>query len=376
LKPKNSPTPDLFEVRIDSLSYNGGRGVGRFEGVVVFVPGTAPGDVVRARVTVRKSNLVEAELVEILEPSAHRREPPCAVAHRCGGCSWQHVAYVEQVRQKENILRASLRRVATSWLPFLAAPEEFDYRNRIQLHVSGERWGFYAAKSRELVEFDRCWIAERALNEEKAKRRPREFGAVDRVEIARLESGEVRVMAGRRDPGAALFSQVNTRQNQVLRGRVRALAHGVPDWFMDLYAGAGNFTGVLRELAPNARGLAVEFSRISVERGAVAEPTTEWVAGDVARVLSRRPVPVGAGLVLLDPPRAGVDAAVIEHLGRLRPRQILYVSCNPATFARDAERLVNDAGFELECTQGLDMFPQTEHVELIASFRDARGVLA
>ena len=358
------------------MSYHGGRGVGRVGGVVVFVPGTAPGDRIRARVTARKSNLIEAELVEVLVPSPHRRVPPCPVAHRCGGCSWQHVTYAEQLVQKDQILRTSLRRVATEWRPFLAAPDEFDYRNRVQVQIRGGRWGFFAARSHELVEFDRCWIADSRINAEKNRRSPAEFGGADRVEFALTEAAELRVMPGSRDPTAALFSQVNTAQNTVLRERVRASAHPDPAWFMDLYAGAGNFTGVLREIAPRAHGLAVELSRSSVERAPKLEPAVEWIAGDVARVLARVKPRPGPGLVLIDPPRVGADRAVVTQLGRHRPRQILYVSCNPATFARDAERLIVDQGFVLEWTQGLDMFPQTEHVELIASFRDGRSVLA
>lgn len=368
---KNSLTAkesETFELTIDSLSYNGGRGVGRYDGVVVFVPGTAPGDRVRVRVTERKPRFLEAELLEILEPSPHRRTPPCPVANRCGGCSWQHVNYDEQVRQKEKILRDSLRRVQPAeWLAFLKAPEEFHYRNRIQLQIQNGKRGFFSKRSRDLVEVEKCWIAEPGLNEKIRSLTAQETGDARKVEIALTEAGDVTATAGERDPHAALFSQVNRAQNKVLQERVLELSRPGAEWVMDLYAGSGNLTLPLAARFPDAHVTGVELSRVSVERARAKDSRIEWHAGDVAAVLKRFKPPAGAGLIVVDPPRTGCESEVIQQLMRLRPRQIVYVSCNPSTFARDAERL--SSHYQLEKVQGLDMFPQTEHVELIASFR-------
>ena len=162
---------------------------------------------------------------------------------------------------------------------------------------------------------------------------------------------------------------MNTRQNEVLRDLVREAVDPAAAWFMDLYAGAGNFTGVLSAAAPHAAGLAVEFSAAAVARGRVAHPGVEWVAADVARALAERTPRPGAGVILLDPPRTGCDRAVIDALVKHAPAHLLYVSCNPSTFARDAARLLEAGPYRIETARGLDMFPQTEHVELIASFR-------
>ena len=351
--------------------------MGRVDGLVVFVPGAAPGDRLRVRVTAAKRNLLEAEILEILAPSPVRRTAPCPVFGRCGGCRWQHVEYETQAQQKEKILRDSLRRLnpAPEWLPFLPAPREFGYRNRIQLQIEGERWGFFAARSRELVSFDRCLITEDAINDELHRHRPTDFPNVGKVEFANLEGGGgVRVMAGERDPGAALFAQVNTLQNEVLKTRLGELAIDEVDWFMDLYAGAGNLTAPLRQKFPDAHGTAVEFSRASVERARAAGASVEWIAADVARALTDLKPRNGRGLIVLDPPRVGVEARVVDGVVRHRPRQIIYVSCNPATFARDAERVLAAGPYRLTQVQGLDMFPQTEHVELIASFTRQTGV--
>jgi 23S rRNA (uracil1939-C5)-methyltransferase len=371
LNPKNSPTPDILELTIDSLSYSGGRGVGRHDGVVVFVADTAPGDRVRVRVSERKPRFLQAELLEILQPGPSRRQPPCPVAGRCGGCSWQHISYAEQVVQKQKILRDSLRKLhGFEELPFLAAPREFHYRNRIQLQIQNGKRGFFAKRSRDLVSFEKCWIAEDAINAKMARLTAAEIGDARRVELALSEDGEMQVMAGERDPEAALFSQVNTAQNEVLKRRVLELiSTAKPDWMMDLYCGAGNLTLPLAGKFPGVALMAVELSRSSIARARARSPALDWRDGDVAKVLAQAQPRPGEGLVILDPPRVGCEAGVIEQMRRHRPRQIIYVSCNPSTFARDAERLQPE--YRLDSVQGLDMFPHTEHVELMASLRAA-----
>lgn len=367
--PKNSS--EIIELTIDSLSYNGGRGVGRYEGVVVFVPDTAPQDLVRARVVEKKPRFWQAELVEILKPSPARRTAPCPVFERCGGCSWQHINYSTQVEQKQKILKDSLRGLNKfgefEMLPFLQAPQEFNYRNRIQVHTRGGKFGFFAKRSRDLVTFDQCLISENAINDQLKNLKPIEDG---KTEIAVTETGEVRVMPGGRDPEAALFSQVNTAQNEALKKCMREMIASKPEWIMDLYSGSGNLTFPLSDQFPEVPVLSVELSRVAVERGQALSKERKnlrWQAGDVEAVLHREKPLKGPGLVVLDPPRTGVSQQVVHELLRLRPQQIIYVSCNPSTFARDAERLVASGRFRLVKVMGVDMFPQTEHVELIAS---------
>ncbi len=374
MKPKNSQTsnPETIELTIDSLSYNGGRGVGRYDGLVVFVGGTVPGDHIRARVTHKKSRLWEAELVEILAASPERRPPPCPVAGRCGGCTWQQVEYVEQIRQKQKILSDSLRSLHKygDWvtLPFVPAPSEFHYRNRIQVHTRGGQSGFFAQRTRDLVPIDKCWIADERLNERLRTIKPAD-GA--KTEIAVNARGETLAYEGERDPESALFSQVNTAQNERLKELLLSFISITPSWWMDLYAGSGNLTELLAQKFPSARMTAIEFSKKSAELGRLLLPQVQWIAADAGQGLQKIHRPQGTGLIVVDPPRTGLSTQTCDELIRLAPQQIVYVSCNPSTFARDVERLVQNSRFRLEQVQGLDMFPQTEHVELIASLRAA-----
>jgi len=371
LKPKNSPTPKSIELTIDSLSYFGGRGVGRHEGCVVFVPNTAPGDRVRAQVQTVKPRFLEATLTEILQPSETRRDPPCPVAGRCGGCSWQHVQYAEQVKQKQVILRHALKKLGPfDLLPLIAAPDEFHYRNRIQLQVQGTQFGFYAKQSQDLVTFSRCWIAEPALNKKLQDLQVDEATFGRRIELAVTPQDEVVLMTRGRDPEVNLFEQVNRAQNEALKKILLSwIGSPPPEWVFDLYAGSGNLTWSLARALRPAAITAIELSRASVSRAQMHADarSVDWKCGDVAKVMSQMKPRSGAGLVVLDPPRQGCTRDVLKAVLRHRPKQILYVSCNPTTFARDAEKLSNS--YRLERVQGLDMFPQTEHVELIADFR-------
>ncbi len=318
--------------------------------------------------------------MQIIEPSNARRKPPCPVADRCGGCSWQHVDYSVQIQQKEKILRDSLRKIEKlqtfKWGEFIPAPDEFHYRNRVQLQVRAGKFGFFSKGTRDLVAIGRCWIAEDKINHQMAKLTPAELNTT-RLEIAVRPDGETVMMSDQRDPEEALFSQVNTAQNTRLIELMLAATHVKPDWVMDLYCGSGNLTVPLARKFPGIPLTAVDLSRSSIERASRLEsgarPSAQnphpvkFHAGDVAKVLAQIPVSSGTGLIVLDPPRTGCEPEVIEQILRHRPKQILYISCNPTTFARDVERLLIHPQFRVESVQGLDMFPQTEHVELISS---------
>ena len=333
---------------------------------MVFVRDVAPGDVVKARVIERHARFWVAEPVEILTASPHRRKPPCPVFGRCGGCTWQHVEYSEQVRPKEKILKDSLRRLeGFELLPFVPAHAEFYYRNRVQLQVRKKRFGFFARRSRELVETDFCWIAEPPINDAISKLSGDDLTGVEKLELAVVEDGSVRAMAGRRDPEAALFAQVNRAQNEVLKRLVADSIEGRPARIFDLYCGSGNLTLPLARRFSGVPILAVELSRAAISRAPRGEDAITWRAGDVGQVLASFS-PQDRTVVVLDPPRAGLDRVAIERLKNLAARQLVYVSCDPQTFARDAERLKSK--YRLTQVRGLDMFPQTEHVELVASF--------
>lgn len=352
---------------IDRLAF-GGEGVGRCEGKVVFVPGTAPGDRVRVRVLSDHGRFERAGLVEVLQRSPDRVEPPCAVFGLCGGCQWQHLTYEAQLRWKEEILRESILRVGkiegATILPVKPATSAWNYRRRIRLKVDGEgRIGFYGFRSHEVVPFEDCRIADPRLNEK--LKEIRSDGKRPRGEFELSLDGSDKTF----------FSQVHGEQNEELIQTVLEMAFGNADpafarkkTVVELYAGSGNFTFSLAErvgqvvaVEENSRSVQ-EGRRLSVETGFKnidwIEGTAEW---GLKRVYRQR---LAVDLLILDPPRRGAKET-LDLIPLIRPRQIVYVSCDPVTLARDLKDLVR-RHYRLEKIQPVDMFPQTYHIESVA----------
>ncbi|MGZ5279850.1 MAG: class I SAM-dependent RNA methyltransferase, partial [Pseudobdellovibrionaceae bacterium] len=211
-----------MEIDIEKLSF-GGDGIGRSEGLVYFVPYSAPGDRLKIQVIEKKKNFARAEIVEILKPGPSRVTPPCPVFGRCGGCTWQHVSYEEQLRQKQAIVEDQLKRVLTSntqILQIIPSPNQYRYRNRIQLKFDGKNLGFFARQSHDIVDIDDCPITEEKLAQEIPPLRTRLMGqksrSVPRIELLLKPNGTVETVFEDSPYEGVGFSQVNTAQNQNL----------------------------------------------------------------------------------------------------------------------------------------------------------------
>ncbi|MES2964791.1 MAG: class I SAM-dependent RNA methyltransferase [Bdellovibrionota bacterium] len=379
---------EKIELVIDRLSV-GGRGVARHEGVVIFVPNAAPGDRLMVELSQVKKSFAEAEIVRILEPSLHRVTPPCPVAGVCGGCTWQHVEYPEQLRQKQGLVRESLRKFSgfdvsaeDSVQPTVPSPKPFRYRNRVQLHFDRGRLGFFRKGSRELVDITDCPITDEAI----ASKIPELKTSIGKNGAGRFEmlltrdGGVTRrnatsIDGDHVDHGGLAFSQVNTEQNEAL---VQAVVATVVDLLgpdqtgtiYDLYCGNGNFTFPLAKALPNSKLVGVELNiesiRIAREQSVslgLAE-RINWHIQDVGTFLTNESVPTGS-ILLLDPPRVGCTPDVITALAASNVSRIVYVSCHPVTLGRDLNGL-REAGFKLRSVVPFDMFPQTDHVETLA----------
>ncbi len=378
---------DVVELRIDALAA-GGDGVGRTaEGLVVFVPRTAPGDRVRARIEALHPRYARAEPEQILEPSPARVAPSCPVFGECGGCSWQHVDYAAQCDAKRQIVEDALRRVGKLSLPgpvaFHPSPSPYAYRSRARVAVEGGNVGYRRAHSRALCAVSGCPIlcepAEvqlRAL----AARPPARDGEWEIAAGARSARAhevdtpgpaiELEVGGDKLRVSAGVFFQGNPGLYAALVESVAGAA-GTGDLALELYAGCGFFTLALarafgRVIAVEADGAAVADLRHNLARAALrAEVVRERVetALSGARVRAARP-----DAVVLDPPRTGLPRGAAAALCALEPARIAYLSCDPATLARDLAALVA-GGFELEGIEAFDLFPQTPHVEVLASLQ-------
>ena len=390
----------------------GGSCVARAQdGRVVFVRHALPGERVLAEVTSQTRSFLRADAVQVLEPSPHRVAPPCPYAGpgRCGGCDWQHVAVAHQRELKAALVAEQLVRLAGVDRPVVVeevpgAPDGLGWRTRVQFAIAPSgRAGLRRHRSHELEPVERCLIA--SADVEAVGVEGLRWPGVTSVEVA--AHGDQRVVAltstasrggratvpevdagvavdGRRtrtphglrhtvlgrsfEVGTGGFWQVHPGAAEVLAGAVLDGLDPQPgERALDLYAGVGLFAALVGErVGPTGSVLAVESNPHACSdaaRNTADQPqvTIRTAAVDAA-VLAR----AGAvDLVVLDPPRSGAGLEVTRALAGMRPRRLVYVACDPASFARDL-RVLLDVGWELTSLRGLDLFPMTEHVELVA----------
>ena len=365
--PEISTTPKIrvgqeIVMEINDIGF-GGRGVGRVDGMACFVPGVIEGEKVRVKIAKVKSRMMEAWLLEVMEPSPYRIEAPCPVFLQCGGCSYQHIDYPHQLHIKETQLREALRRLGGMIDPPVAAmipsPEPYGYRNRIAVHVRDGKAGFFAEGSNRVVPVSKCLIASPEVDagfQDLLKERPRD--------------GDYLIGEKKRYGG---FRQVNNAVAEILKKTVREAvrpsdeANPISGLLVDAYCGAGFFAHELQALFTKVIGIERSIASVAMASRQAAE-NEEYLAGDVELKLGEA---LGAGtseetVLLLDPPSEGLADLATEAILNKPPARIVYVSCNPATLARDAKRLAER--YRIIQVTPLDMFPQTAEIESVSVF--------
>jgi 23S rRNA (uracil1939-C5)-methyltransferase len=393
-----------------------------------MIPATVPGDKISARVTEDKGNYAFGALVHLLEPSPLRQTPPCPYVEQCGGCPWQQVQYDTQLQAKHQSVADALRRIGKldgfELRPIIPSPREYHYRRRIRLQCEkGRKLGFFRPASHELVEIEACIIADEALNPIIESLRQWIAGLVsdiDYIEIVRGDEPDQIVVAGKcrqgffpqdapacerlLDPSlgirglvlsgrgwrrtwgkttisiraedhvdlqveADVFTQVNAGGNRRILGELLAAGEFANDQrVLELYAGAGNFTlstarRVREVVAVEGHSRSIASGKRSAQMNGIEN--IRWVRvpvpAAVERFAKRRE---SFSRIVLDPPRAGAKG-IDGGLASLGAEKILYISCNPATLARDVAALARH-GYKLAMVQPVDLFPHTFHVESLA----------
>jgi 23S rRNA (uracil1939-C5)-methyltransferase len=344
---------DVIEVEITDVAF-GGAGVARHEGKVCFVPFAAPGDTVRVRLERDRGKFAQGEIVEILKSSADRVTPPCPYFTRCGGCSYQHIAYPRQLELKHRQVEQTLRRVgkidAVPMRPIVPSPAQYEYRNRIRVHVHMGQAGFFAHRSHELVPIGRCALAQPAVNEALAELRRKP-----------ARDGDYTLVAGDRGD---FFEQTNDAVAEELLAVVESSVRRDQALLIDGYCGAGFFAHRLAPLFAEAIGIEENEHAVAQARRRAAA-NERYIPGDVGdrlgEILAVRDM--SRTTVILDPPATGLTPRVLDLLLATMPSEILYVSCNPATLARDLTSLCKR--HRLMSVTPFDMFPQTAEIEVL-----------
>lgn len=379
---------------------NGGRALGHAEdGRVVFVEYGIPGERVIAEITHDAPGFIEATAVLVLRASEHRVEAPCGYFGRCGGCQLQHIAYPEQLNLKTGVVRDQLTRIGhfdaseaeSKVLAMLGMDDPWHYRNHMRYTVRRDgQVGFMQRGTHRFLRIDQCEIASDRANQLLAEIQDRTMQTRQvsirvaeqtddyliqphlqwrpRTPASRPSSGQrsYHERLGERDYriSAAAFFQVNTRQAELLlRLVIERVLEAQPNVVVDAYAGVGTFAA---QLAPEVgQVITIESSAAADSDGAInldGLDNVERLAGNVESLVpGLQPSP---DVVIIDPPRSGLEASTIEAMIASRANRVVYVSCDPATLARDL-RIFVDGGFDLIEIQPVDMFPHTQHIECV-----------
>jgi 23S rRNA (uracil1939-C5)-methyltransferase len=342
-------------VQVERVAF-GGSGIGRLtDGKVCFVPYVLPGEKVKARIRSTHSSYVETDLSEVMEPSADRVRPKCPVFGRCGGCQYQHVSYAKQLTIKSSQVAEVLQRLGgisdAPVEPTVPSPLEFHYRNRITVHAEEGRVGFFGSRSRRIVEVKECPLANERVN-----------ALLRQLRNSQPKDGTYPLREFSDYRG---FRQVNDAAAERLLEIVEEMARPGTRLLVDAYCGAGFFA---RRLAGRFElTIGIEWSADAIRAAREQAGSREiYLLGDVKRHLvpALAAAPSESSTLLLDPPEAGLEVEVLETIASKRPERLIYVSCNPATFARDLKYLAG--GYALRRVCPLDMFPQTSEIEVVA----------
>jgi tRNA/tmRNA/rRNA uracil-C5-methylase (TrmA/RlmC/RlmD family) len=373
---------DKISLAIHDIAF-GGEGVGRLDDFVVFVPFVLPGERVEAEITEVKKNFARAKLLRVDNPSSSRVTPACTYFGKCGGCQYQHIDYPEQLRIKHKQIADLFERVgripSDKVAPVIACPSPYGYRNRIMIRSQWNKpeqklnIGFVRWDCGLVEDIEECKISEPALNEQilEVRQNPPPKGGLKVVLRVQPENWEVPPDSFFQNNFFLLPKLVETVREFLRSGGAKHLA--------DLYCGVGFFGIEVADAVESFVG--VEYDQRAIEaarRNAAARKISngEFISAKVEDALPAllQKLSSEKTSVLIDPPRKGCQPEILNLLRETRPSQVIYVSCHPATMARDLNILCADGVFELARVQPLDMFPQTQHVECVADLRAGQNL--
>jgi len=395
---------ERLEMTIEGVAF-GGSGIGRVRDLVVFIPFAVDGDLLEIEVSMVRRTYALGRICRILKPSPYRTSPRCPHCERCGGCQYQHIVYEHQLEIKKRQVAETFARIGKQPDPpvreVLPSPLPYAYRGKAEFHLQSKPGkipviGYKEGADSRIIPVPRCELLDETINDSLSAFRKKmsalyasrrggwvrekrvifwSGGIGNTVGDPGLSSGEmgrvIRRVKGKefRVPARGFFQANTALVGNMVDSVVRACALSGKETVLDLYCGSGLFSLFLAPLGKRLIGVEVDEEAVACAVENLREEgigNGEFFVGDVAEILRDRFVEKDQGVevAVLDPPRIGCSPDVLDALLRLRPDRILYISCNPATQARDVQKL-RDGGYRLVELLPLDMFPQTKHIEVI-----------
>lgn len=368
---------DKISLTIHDIAF-GGEGVGRSDELVVFVPFVLVGEIVEVEITELKKNFARAKLLHVVTASPYRVEAPCVYFGKCGGCQYQHIDYSIQLQIKHKQIADLFERVgkipSDKIAPVIGCPQPYGYRNRIMIRSQWNKpeqklnIGFIRWDCGLVEDIERCLISEPAINEQitHVRANPPPKGGIKVVLRVQPEDWDVPADSFFQNNFFLLPKLVETVKEFLRSSGAKHLA--------DLYCGVGFFGIEVAGVVESFVG--VEYDRRAIEAARKNASLRNIANGEFISARVEEALPellkkfsAAKSAVILDPPRKGCHPEILELLRQTKPGQLIYVSCHPATMARDLNILCADGVFDLMRVQPLDMFPQTQHVECVADLR-------
>ena len=391
-------------LEIEKLDHQG-RGISKINGKVIFIPNAYIGEIVEVEVIKDTKKYMEGKVIKYIKTNSDRIKYNCPYYHECGGCNIAHINYEKQLEFKKNTVIDIFKRYANLDInPNICESEDnIHYRNKVVLHVENNKKGFYKDETNELVPIDNCLLLNKKLNnviDSFTKRLDiSEFKEI----LLRTNGEEVLakftsdnellntniVLRDKEDKegedatkyikeNAIIFNlgkykyavtsdsffQVNTKQAIKLYDKVREyVAIEKVETALDLYCGTGTIGIYISDLCNRVIGVEVNKSSVTCanyNKLLNKIDNIEFIEGDVSTVINNEMNP---DLIVVDPPRSGLDNKTISIIKQIKPKKLIYVSCNPMTLARDIQKLSEE--YKLNDIELFDMFPNTHHVESV-----------
>lgn len=352
----------------------GGDVLARHEGKAVFVAGALPGEKVQVQLSQSKKDFAKGHVLEVLEASRERVEPQCKYFNKCGGCSWQHASYAEQLRAKEAILKDTLARqggLRDFELEPIVPSAPYAYRGRVRVHADGHGgWGFLSKSSKALQTISMCPVLEDVLNDSLKKAKfPRGEHPVftDGEKVIYGNEGEVLevpVLHKKLPADHKVFFQSNRALLEELIQKEILPFSG--HYAMDLFSGIGTFAAFLEDKFERVVAVERDIKCLALAQSHLQK--TKFYTGaaeDWARDFPSQAI----DFLVVDPPRLGLDPSLIPILKSWKPRHWLYISCDPVSLARDLKGIMDGGDYELVHVRPYDFYPQTPHLETAALLR-------
>jgi tRNA/tmRNA/rRNA uracil-C5-methylase (TrmA/RlmC/RlmD family) len=388
-------------LEIESIAF-GGNGVGRSNGKVVFVPGTLPGETVKTKIVSEKKNYSVGQIEEIIEASPDRIKPSCLFFEQniCPGCSYRHVDYIKEVNIKNQQFMEMLERNSNInpeiCLPPAQSPEPDAYRNKITLHASIEDGqcdlGYFMSDNNTVFDLDECPLANKNINgllKELRSDKGFKHTLKDQMTLTFRHTENDGVVFWRNNPGKkeswlkektafgnisvprGSFFQINPKAADILTSTVAEIVNKTqPEDLIDLYCGVGIFS-IAASKSRSGKIIGIDSNQDGIEAAKYNAKTREldhceFIAERADKALGKvlKKIKAAASMLIVDPPRTGLDKTSANAIEKSGIKSIIYISCAPDTLCRDLTKFLN-SGYIVKSSQMIDMFPRTSHFESV-----------